>query len=217
MKEEGKNGVKDVIIGNQVIGQGAYAMVKVGFHVPSQLEVAIKIYDKAKMQDSIKKNTVKSEISILSSLDHPGIIKLYQHFEDFNKIYLVMEYGGSCNLKDFVVKQKGKFSLLEARIVFCKILEAVSYMHERNVVHRDLKLHNIVLNSIFCPKIVDFGFARQASSIQSNEQCGTPNYMSPEMIMKSKKCEPKQVDMWALGIILFHLAVGQNPFKCKLA
>lgn len=205
------------MIGNQVVGQGSYAVVKVGFHIPSQLEVAVKIYEKSKLQDSSKRQAIKNEINILNNLDHPGIIKFYQKIEDLDKVYLIMEYGGSSNLKDFLLKQKEPLSMPEVKIIFKKILEAVRYMHSKNVVHRDLKLHNIVLNSIFCPKVVDFGFAKYGVSTHTQDRCGTPNYMSPEMVINSKKCEPIHSDMWALGIILYYLAVGTHPFRGKLS
>lgn len=189
-------------------------MVKAGFHVPSQLEVAVKIYEKSKLNDSVKKNAMKNEISVLQKLDHPGIIKFHQKFEDLDRIYLVMEFGGSSNLSEFVKKHKRELSSREIKIVFKKILEAVAYMHGRNVVHRDLKLHNIVLNSIFCPKIVDFGFAKQGTSTTgAGDYCGTPNYMCPEMISNPKRCDPFKADMWALGIILYYLVVGHHPHK----
>ena len=175
--------------------------------------MATKIFEKRKITDMSKKNAIANEISILDNLCHPGIIKYYQRIEDVNRIYMVIEYAGSLNLKNFLAHQKKNISLNETKIMFTKILDAVFYLHDKNIVHRDIKPENIVLNSIFCPKLVDFGFATQASNVETNNQCGTSTYMSPEMITSQSKNDLKAADMWALGIVLYRVVVGRQPFK----
>lgn len=202
------------MISSHVLGQGAYATVKVGYHIPSKLEVAVKIYQKAKLFDTTRLQSVHTEVSILSKASHPGIVKLHQKIEDGQKIYLIMEFCGNCNLKEFLKKlPDNKLSDVEVKIVFKKIAEAVEYLHIRGIAHRDLKLQNVVLNSVFTPKLVDFGFASKATSNTKGDHCGTPNYMAPEIVNQKKHINPLKSDTWALGIMLYYLATGSHAFK----
>lgn len=204
------------MIGSQVLGQGTYATVRVGFHVPSQMEVAVKVYQKAKLFDRQRMQSVANEISILSKARNAGIVKLYQKIEDNQKIYLVMEFCGNTNLKEFLKKLPNQIlNEAEVKVLFRKIAEAVEYLHVRGIAHRDLKLQNVVLNSVFAPKLVDFGFASKTSSSMNYDQCGTPNYMAPELVGRKKNIDPLKSDIWAMGIILYYLITNNHAFKAS--
>ena len=103
------------------------------------------------------------------------------------------------------------------KIIFKKIAWAVKYLHEKNIVHQDLKLENILYNqSKNVVKLIDFGFSSENPEKKNiNYICGTPHYMSPQAIKKQKHCLYK-ADIWALGIILYKLLTGDYPFRCKL-
>lgn len=100
--------------------------------------------------------------------------------------------------------------------MFKKIVEGVKYLHDRNIVHRDLKLMNIVVNDLNNPKIVDFGFARVGVEENFENGCGTPSYMAPELLMSTTTKRACKADIWALGIILFYLLTKTYPFRCSL-
>lgn len=161
-----------------------------------------------------------NEIDILRKLDHPNIIKIYEVFLYENLYCIITEFceGGSL-YKHF---REGKSLTEESlRIVFKKIFSALSYMHRLKIVHRDIKLDNIVLvNRIqsvgeieeLDVRIIDFGLARVMTGqrVKDREKIGTYTYMAPEVLkgLYSPKC-----DVWSTGIMLCTLLCGENPFK----
>ena len=116
--ERGK-GLRDLIIDDRIIGKGTYAVVKTAYHVPSKLEVAVKVYDKIKMTDPRKKMNLKHELDSLRALEHPGIVKLYEYIEDKTSIYLIMEFCGHLNLREYIKQQPaGRLTVREVRVIF---------------------------------------------------------------------------------------------------
>ena len=105
---------------------------------------------------------------------------------------------------------------LETKVLFRKLVEGVGYLHKSDIVHRDLKLQNVVLSSLDSPKIIDFGFARKGINLNFESGCGTANYMSPELLSSSNGKRAFKADIWALGIILFYLLTKKYPFRCRL-
>lgn len=101
------------------------------------------------------------------------------------------------------------------RKIFKQIMEALAYMHSKNIYHRDIKMENIILDNQFRVKIIDFGFGVHSSNdTKLSLLCGTPSYMSPEMILK-KDYFGSAVDIWSVGIVLYVLLCGTFPFKGK--
>lgn len=139
--------IKNFRIG-KVLGEGSYAVVRYAVSKEDGKKVAIKIYDKMKNFDSIKKSNLKSEIDILNRMDNENIIKLYETFEGTRYIYLVLEYIGPISLYDYMEsKPHHKIREDEARHVFYQVLKALKYIHDSGFVHRDVKLHNILVGS----------------------------------------------------------------------
>lgn len=124
-----------------------------------------------------------------------------------------MEYAGRKNLKTKIDKKRGFMSYAEIKRIFSKIVEGVTYLHDINIVHCDLKLENIVVNKDKV-KLVDFGFSRKEADKESDMIAGTPNYMSPELISR-KKHWPKPADVWSLGVILYYMITKRFPFTGK--
>ena len=210
-------GLKDLIIDNRIIGKGSYAVVKTAYHIPSKIEVAVKIYDKFKMTDHRKKGNLKCEVSNLKEMDHTGVVKLFQKIEDATKLYLIMEFAGNYHLKDYLkLRKEGWIRPRETKGLFFKIVKGVEHIHNKNIVHRDLKLQNIVVKNLDTPKIVDFGFSRKGLYLNFDDHCGTPNYMAPELLSPKKSRKAIYADIWALGIILFYLLTEEYPFRGKL-
>ena len=146
-------------------------------------------------------------------MHHKNIIKLFEVLETKNEIYMVMEYAQGGDLLTFM-KNRRSLQEPEARKIFRQIVNGLGHIHCRSVLHRDVKLDNILLDSNGTIKICDFGISRIIFDSTSLifEQCGTPAYVSPE-IMKDNGYSGFKSDVWSLGIILFALVCGQLPFK----
>ena len=196
------------------IGQGAYAIVKEATHRATNNKVAIKVYDKFKLLDPQRKKSVNREIQILQKLSHQNIVKLHETIDSIKQLYLVMEYIKGRSLYSYLKsKDNRRLHESEAKSIFKQILLGVQYCHRRNVSHRDIKLENILLTDAHEIKIIDFGFSTcYPHGTKLRVFCGTPSYMSPEIVTKKDYCGPP-ADMWALGILLYAMLSGKFPFK----
>ena len=148
------------------------------------------------------------EINILSTLDHPNVIKTYEYFIDNRFIYIVTEYLSGGELFD-KIKQETSFSEDDSRKIFKEILEGVNYLHSKNIVHRDLKPENIMYEGKIL-KIVDFGSSKQIDNKNKMKNFhGTSYYIAPEILKGeyNEKC-----DVWSCGVILYILLSGRPPF-----
>ena len=194
------------------IGQGTYASVRLGVHKPTRQQVAIKTYEKYRLNDPKKKNCVKNEIRVLRKLNHPHTIKLVEIINSAKQVSLVMEYASSVSLHAFLKKKPGRrLDEAEARHIFQQVVEAVAYCHSKDVAHRDIKLDNILIDKDREVKLIDFGFAYTAND-PVRSFCGTPSYMAPE-IVTSREHKGSHTDVWALGVLLYVLLSGTFPFK----
>jgi len=207
------NTIADYNIMKQV-GQGAYAIVKEAIHKITNNHVAIKVYDKLKLLDPQRKKSVNREIQILQKLSHPHIVKLYETIDSIKQLYLVMEFIKGKSLYSYLKSKDGRrLSENEARRIFKQVLEGIQYCHKRNVSHRDIKLENILMTETNDIKIIDFGFSTcYPPGTKLRVFCGTPSYMSPEIVTKKDYYGPP-ADMWALGILLYAMISGRFPFK----
>ncbi|CAG9762053.1 unnamed protein product [Ceutorhynchus assimilis] len=199
----------------RTIGKGNFAVVKLARHRITKTEVAIKIIDKSQL-DASNLQKVYREVDIMKRLDHPHIIKLYQVMETKNMIYLVSEYASQGEIFDYIARY-GRMSEEQARIKFWQILSAVEYCHNRNIVHRDLKAENLLLDSNNNIKIADFGFSNYyTAGGQLSTWCGSPPYAAPE-VFEGKKYVGPEIDIWSLGVVLYVLVCGALPFDgCSL-
>eukprot|EP01130_Rhizamoeba_saxonica_P001640 TRINITY_DN11517_c0_g1_i1.p1 TRINITY_DN11517_c0_g1~~TRINITY_DN11517_c0_g1_i1.p1 ORF type:complete len:580 (+),score=88.44 TRINITY_DN11517_c0_g1_i1:212-1741(+) len=150
------------------------------------------------------------EIKIHKSLKHKNIVRFHSYFEDSANYYIVMEICNHRTLKSLLRKRK-KITELETRYYIHQLLGAVSYMHTNGVIHRDLKLDNIFIKDMNI-KILDMGLS---TTVEKDEMkmsvCGTPNYIAPEVLLKSGHSFP--VDIWGIGVIMYTLLVGVPPFQ----
>lgn len=208
-----KNKIENYAIGKQ-LGQGAYATVRLATQKRTKDIVAIKIYEKCKLTDTRKKTGLKREIHILKLLDHPHTLKLYDVLDTSKTINLITECIGGPSLHSYIKKQSDrKLKDQEAKSIFKQIVQAVAYCHSLNIVHRDLKLENIMLDKDKNVKLIDFGFSTISGKGQMCKIfCGTPSYMAPE-IVKNVDYVGQYADVWALGVLLFAVLTGNFPFK----
>ena len=164
---------------------------------------------------------MRSELAMLKELNHPNLVRVFELCEDKNYIYEVSELvqqGDLFNVIGRICETKKSVSELQVAKWVVQILESLNYLHTKGVMHRDLKLENVMIDiqnihqhrESIC-KITDFGFARTITKGRlESEEIGTPTYMAPEMIRG--EYHDNRVDVWALGILTSELLFGHEPF-----
>ncbi|ROL54669.1 NUAK family SNF1-like kinase 1 [Anabarilius grahami] len=195
----------------ETLGRGTYGKVKKAIERHSGREVAIKSIRKEKIKDEQDMVHIRREIEIMSSLRHPHIISIYEVFENKDKIVIVMEYASKGELYDYISERR-RLTERETRHFFRQIVSAVHYCHKNGVVHRDLKLENVLLDENCNIKIADFGLSNLYHKDKLLQTfCGSPLYASPE-IVNGRPYRGPEVDSWALGVLLYTLVYGSMPF-----
>ncbi|XP_050542973.1 serine/threonine-protein kinase 33 [Daktulosphaira vitifoliae] len=196
------------------IGEGSFGKVFKALHTKSNTVVAFKFIYKL---DEWK--TLQQEVDIQQKLHHPNIVKMIESFGNESGIALVMEFVPR-SLKE-IIEFEGILSEDRTRNIICQLVSALHYLHKNNILHRDLKPPNILLDHNDTAKLCDFGLARlMLTGTQVLTQAslkGTPLYMAPEVI-NSPIIPPTynhNADLWSLGCIAYHLLCGKPPFNTK--
>ena len=213
--EKPKPLITNYLIGKE-LGKGAYAVVKFAIHKPTNRKVAIKIYDKSKFLEPNRLKNAQREIQILQGLDHPHVMKLYESIETNEFLYLVLELITGCSLHDYLKRRPDRrLDEAEACRIFTQLMQALDYCHAQEVIHRDIKLENILLDQNNNVKLIDFGFSTNFPSTQKGKIfCGTPSYMAPEIVARIEY-RGGPVDVWACAVVLFGMLCGYFPFKSQ--
>ncbi|XP_053728642.1 MAP/microtubule affinity-regulating kinase 4 isoform X7 [Synchiropus splendidus] len=194
----------------KTIGKGNFAKVKLARHILTGREVAIKIIDKTQLNPTSLQKLFR-EVRIMKTLNHPNIVQLFEVIETEKTLYLIMEYASGGEVFDYLVAH-GRMKEKEARAKFRQIVSAVHYCHQKNIVHRDLKAENLLLDANSNIKIADFGFSNEfTAGSKLDTFCGSPPYAAPELF-QGKKYDGPEVDIWSLGVILYTLVSGSLPF-----
>ncbi|KAL3991416.1 vacuolar protein-sorting-associated protein 4 [Sarotherodon galilaeus] len=194
----------------KTIGKGNFAKVKLARHILTGREVAIKIIDKTQLNPTSLQKVFR-EVRIMKTLNHPNIVQLFEVIETEKTLYLIMEYASGGEVFDYLVAH-GRMKEKEARAKFRQIVSAVHYCHQKNIVHRDLKAENLLLDADSNIKIADFGFSNEfMAGNKLDTFCGSPPYAAPELF-QGKKYDGPEVDIWSLGVILYTLVSGSLPF-----
>jgi len=191
------------------LGHGGYSNVYLAEHKKTGKRYALKCAFKYKKGKNKSKRTYM-EIKVLQKLKHKNIISLKGWFEDDETIYLVLEFIKGKDLTKFF--DNNPPSKEQIKFIFRQLIEAVLYIHNKRVIHRDLKLENVLIDEDLNIKLTDFGLCtikKDEFSLFSTK-LGTVRYSSPEMLMEDDYNE--SVDLWAIGIILFKLLTGKYPF-----
>jgi serine/threonine protein kinase len=209
---------------NNKIGKGSSGVVFSGYHVKTKDKVAIKRVDindlnkNNKFGKNMKINKIWNEIEIMKELDHPNIIKLYDVYIDIKNeyLYLIMEFCDGGDLSDYI--NDYTLDLTQVKEFITALKNGLEYLHNRGVVHRDLKPHNLLIKNVqnkLIIKIADFGlsaFNQDGGLMQT--MCGSPLYMSPEIIEHQKYTAKS--DLWSIGIIIYQLIYHRHPYEnCK--
>uniref|UniRef100_A0A8C3VZF9 Serine/threonine-protein kinase 33 n=1 Tax=Catagonus wagneri TaxID=51154 RepID=A0A8C3VZF9_9CETA len=215
--------VQEIYTFGRILGQGSFGLVIEAVDKDTETKWAIKTVNKEKAGSSAVK-LLEREVNILKSVRHEHIIQLEQVFETPKKMYLVMELCENGELKE-ILARKGHFSENETRWIIQSLASAIAYLHSKDIVHRDLKLENIMVKSSFIDannemnvniKVTDFGLAvrkqgRSEAMLQAT--CGTPIYMAPEVINAHDYSQ--QCDIWSTGVIMYMLLCGEPPFMAS--
>eukprot|EP00925_Amoebophrya_sp_RCC4383_P001747 GSA25T00015444001.1 len=221
----------------RTIGQGAYAVVRSCTHYPSGRGYAVKIFDKTRSSWDNRKKLVYREVKLMEKICcyNEHICNFVEFVDGEHFLHLFMEEVNGGNLRqELNKKQLRRITENTVRDYFWQICDGIEYLHQNLVVHRDIKLENLLLH--YGPssegasgnstsgqgqiktivKIVDFGFAVKLQSPCQKLKvfCGTPSYMSPE-IVAGKEYSGFQSDVWALGVVLYVLLFGRFPFKAN--
>ena len=173
---------------------------------------ALKEMSKVKIIDKKSENSIIGERDFLSKLRHPFIINMICAFQDYENLYLLLDYlpGG-----DLRYHYNLGYSFTENQIRFfisCLIL-SLEYIHSNNIIHRDIKPENLVFDEKGYLCLTDFGVAKIIKNEHINDTSGTPGYMAPEVIHGKNHSFP--VDFWAIGVIGYELILGRRPYKGK--
>lgn len=166
----------------KVMGKGAFGKVNLAIHRLSGKFVALKSINKQFMNEESSKRKVMQEFNILRRTRHKNIVRLYESFETPQHIVFVMEVCGGGDLLTYV-RRRRKLKEDVARHLFRQILQGLQYIHSQRVLHRDIKLDNVLLTSQGHVKICDFGVSKLVTKPGEAmfEQCGTPAYIAPEV------------------------------------
>lgn len=167
------------------------------------------------MNDESTKMKVQQEVLIMKTTSNcHNIIRLLEVFENNRYVFFVMEYAQNGDLLKYV-KKRSKLSESTAKRIFADIVIGLISIHGKNVLHRDIKLDNILLDENFRPKICDFGVSRFMINEEIiNEQCGTPAYIAPEIIDENGY-SGFTADIWSLGVLLYAMTTGSMPFRAN--
>ena len=212
-KVMGYSNVLDFYEFEKTLGKGQFGLVKMARHLKTGIKVAIKQVKKKNMTH-VEVFQQRREIEVLKICQHQNIIGLIDLFENASYYFIVLEYMAGADLFDYL--QARNFNVGEERVkmIAYQIACGLKYMHSYGVVHRDLKLENIMMSDqtdIAIPKIVDFGLAKMIGPQEkADEPFGTLGYVAPEILLK--KPYSFQCDLWSYGCILYALLCSSLPF-----
>jgi len=202
-----------------IIGEGSYALVREAKNKNTNEKYAMKIYEKIKLDISFRKSCVKNEIQVLYLIDNKNIVKIVEDINTNNQIIIVQELIEGISLKEYYDKElRGKKYLNDENLVILKkifrqIFEAINYLHQKNISHRDIKMENILIKNDYEIKIIDFGFGLYNPQREIQYFfCGTPKYIAPE-ILEEKGYLGEESDLWSLGVLVYKIYCNVYPFK----
>jgi serine/threonine protein kinase len=192
------------------LAEGASGIVYKAIRISDNQVICIK--QSHPIQDPTELILCQTEFDVLRSMDHPNIIRCFDSFLFANRYFLVLEFAEFGDLLKQVGKIQDEQDLL---YISFQLIEGLRYLHERNVIHRDIKPQNILIFGNRRVKIADLGYFKpiQSSIIMRSRMAGTPVFMEPEMANENESKIGKPSDIWSLGVCLYYLIEGTLPFN----
>eukprot|EP00917_Polyrhabdina_sp_WS-2016_P018054 GHVP01039000.1.p1 GENE.GHVP01039000.1~~GHVP01039000.1.p1 ORF type:complete len:512 (-),score=74.75 GHVP01039000.1:73-1608(-) len=208
--EEKKTGTIYII--DEYLGKGGFATVFKAVRKHDNEVFAIKLIEKTK--DSSSKRKIETEVSIHKKASHNNVVKVFSFFETAAFFCIVLELCEKETLSA-IIKQKKNISEDDARIYISQLLDVLELMQSERIIHRDLKLSNLLLDSKKQLKLCDFGLAviQTHPGQKKKGVCGTPNYIAPEIVDPKAPGYSNEVDIWSLGVLLYTFIIGMPPFQ----
>ena len=195
-----------------LIGRGGFSKVwKVKWKKTGAI-FALKEMSKPRIIDKKCESTILLERDLLSKMNHPFIVNMHFSFQDINSLYLVMDLITGKDLR-YHLSQKKKFSSEISKFFLACTILGLEYIHYNNILHRDIKPDNLVIDKNGYVKITDFGISREIGKLIKGESSGTPGYMAPEVMCG--KSHSIDSDYYCLGIMAYEFMKGVRPFMCK--
>ncbi|KAK3082205.1 Serine/threonine-protein kinase ark1 [Coniosporium uncinatum] len=196
------------------LGKGKFGRVYLAKERSSGFICALKVLHKSELQQGKVEKQVRREIEIQSNLAHPNILRLYGHFHDAKRVFLILEFAGKGELYKHLRKEQ-RFPEWKAATYIAQMAAALKYLHKKHVMHRDIKPENILVGIHGEIKISDFGWSVHAPNNRRNTMCGTLDYLPPEMIKpgSQENFYSEKVDLWSLGVLTYEFLVGEAPFE----
>ena len=207
----------------KTLGQGATGVVRYAKRRDARIvdekpddEVAIKIVDLVALKDlPDERRRVDREITILRLVDHPYLMKMHDLIQNKTHKYMILEYLPGGELYDLIMRNGGRLAPDDAFKYFFQLLVGVAYMHRRKLVHRDIKLENMIRDAKGDIKLADFGMScEMPPGGKLKESVGSPHYACPE-IVQGNAYDGYQADAWSTGVVLFVLLTGNLPFMAE--
>eukprot|EP01136_Pigoraptor_vietnamica_P001844 Opistho-1_new@29007 len=192
----------------ETLGTGTFGRVYLCKHKATGKYYAMKVLKKVEVVRLKQVEHIQSEKDILSQIRFPFIVNLFCTFQDDRNLYMLLEYVCGGELFSHL-RRAGRFGNDMTRFYAAEIVLAIEYLHSQDIIYRDLKPENLLLDTNGHIKITDFGFAKKVED-RTWTLCGTPEYLAPEIIQS--KGHGKAVDWWALGILIFEMLAGYPPF-----
>lgn len=211
-KDSGEVVTKHYLKGS-FLGKGGFARCYEFKNLETELTFAAKIVPKASLAKTRAKQKLMTEIKIHRALHFPHIVDFEHFFEDNENVYILLELCTNQTMNE-LLKRRKRLTELESQYYLLQIVQAVRYLHEHKVIHRDLKLGNMFLSDKLQVKVGDFGLATKVEFEGERKRtvCGTPNYIAPE-VLDGKQGHSYEVDVWSIGVILYTLLYGKPPFE----
>ena len=209
-----KNSKKREYMKGRFLGKGGFAKCYELICKDNNKIFAAKIIAKSSIKSERQKQKLITEIKIHKSCHHPQIVAFEHNFEDKDNVYILLELCQNQTLNEMHVRRK-ILTELEVQCYIIQLVKALQYLHSHRIIHRDLKLGNLFLNDKMELKVGDFGLATKLDFEGERKKtiCGTPNYISPEVI--NSNGHSYEVDIWAVGVIIYTLLVGKPPFETR--
>ncbi|CAL2042806.1 unnamed protein product [Caenorhabditis brenneri] len=193
------------------LGKGKFGNVFISREKKTKRIIALKVLFKTQLLQLGVSHQLKREIEIQYHLRHPNILTLYGYFHDDKRVFVILDYASRGELFNVLQSQPGhKVSEVIAARFVRQLANALKYCHSKGVIHRDIKPENLLLDSKLNLKLADFGWSVVADHSKRHTLCGTMDYLAPEMV--SNQPHDFNVDIWAIGILLFEMLVGYAPF-----